>query len=155
MSGPFLMKDTLMPALIPELAVTDYQTSLHFYRDILGWQVLYTRPEEGFAMLALGEAQLMIDAITHGRNFDATLGPDDRPFGRGLNLEIDVPAIGPMLASLKQHGHALHLPPEEAWYRTGDHMVGQHQFIVADPDGYLLRFVESLGTRPVEPADAP
>jgi hypothetical protein len=26
--------------------------------------------------------------------------------------------------------------------------VGNRQFVVADPDGYLLRFHEALGTRP-------
>lgn len=37
---------------------------------------------------------------------------------------------------------------EEAWYRKGDFEVGQRQFLVQDPDGYLLRLVEGLGERP-------
>lgn len=137
-----------LPALVPELTVTDIARSRAFYCDLLGWQVIYERPEERFAMLGLGGARLMLDALSVGRNFDATLTPGDRPFGRGMNLEIETPDIAPMLAALARADHPLHLPPEEAWYRTGAHESGQRQFIVADPDGYLLRFVQSLGTRP-------
>ena len=51
-----------------------------------------------------------------------------------------------LLAALK--GAALHLPVEERWYRAGDRDIGVRQFVVADPDGYLLRFSEPLGSRP-------
>ncbi len=134
--------------LIPELSVSDFPASLHFYTQLLGWQVAYTRPEEHFAMLTLDDARLMIDGLGHGRDFDATLTAQDRPFGRGLNLEITVPAIAPLLDRLSAAGHPLHLPPEDRWYSAGDTQIGQRQFIVADPDGYLLRCVEALGRRP-------
>ena len=98
-------------------------------------------------MLALGETRLMLDEMTVGRNFDATLTPGDRPFGRGMNLEIEVGSVAPLLDALAAAGWPLHLPPEEAWYRAGDRDLGQYQFIVADPDGYLLRFCEPLGER--------
>ena len=38
-------------------------------------------------------------------------------------------------------------PLEAAWYRRGDHEVGNLQFLVQDPDGYLLRFFSDLGER--------
>jgi len=41
---------------------------------------------------------------------------------------------------------------EDAWYRAGDVEAGQRQFIVQDPDGYLVRLVQRLGERPVEQA---
>ena len=41
--------------------------------------------------------------------------------------------------------NALTLPLEERWYRAGAGQIGQRQFVVADPDGYLLRFVRLLG----------
>lgn len=137
-----------MPALIPELTVSDIAASLRFYRDILGWRIVYDRPEEDFAMLALDDAWLMLDGLGTGRNFDSTLTAADRPFGRGLNLQIEVKALRPLLDALAVAGLPVHLPPEEKWYRAGDHELGQRQFIVADPDGYLLRFCESLGQRP-------
>jgi len=39
---------------------------------------------------------------------------------------------------------------EEKWYRTGDTMGGNRQFLIQDPDGYLLRFFTHLGDKPVE-----
>lgn len=141
-------------SLIPELSVCDYAVSLRFYTQVLGWQIAHARPEEGFAMLTLGTARLMIDALGRGRDFDASLTARDRPFGRGLNLAITVPAIAPLLHSLSAAGHPLYLPPEDRWYRAGHVQIGQRQFVVADPDGYLLRFVESLGDRPAGDAHA-
>lgn len=61
------------PALIPEFSVSDIAASLRFYRDILGWQIVYDRPEEEFAYLRMGGADLMIDGLNVGRNFDTTL----------------------------------------------------------------------------------
>lgn len=90
----------------------------------------------------------MLDQLGLGRDFDPGLRPADRPFGRGLNLQIEVPAIAPLLAALAAAGHPLHLPPEDRWYRTGAVQRGNRQFVVADPDGYLLRFYHDLGTRP-------
>lgn len=37
---------------------------------------------------------------------------------------------------------------EERWYRPDAFEAGNRQFVVADPDGYLLRFFEDLGRRP-------
>lgn len=136
-----------MAALVPEFAVRDWSRSLAFYRDVLGFEVRYLRPEEGFAYLALGGAELMLDQIGLGRDF-GTPGPAE-PLGRGLNVQISVPRIAPLLARLARAGHALHRQSEVRWYRRGDEEVGHSQFVVADPDGYLLRFYEDLGTRPV------
>ncbi|MEO9168740.1 MAG: VOC family protein, partial [Aestuariivirga sp.] len=36
---------------------------------------------------------------------------------------------------------------EEKWYRAGDEEVGQRQFLVQDPDGYLLRLCQPIGRR--------
>lgn len=38
---------------------------------------------------------------------------------------------------------------EERWYRVNEQETGNRQFVVADPDGYLLRFFEDLGLRPL------
>ncbi|MDR3474193.1 MAG: VOC family protein [Devosia sp.] len=134
-------------ALIPEFAVGSLAESLAFYVDLLGFSVAYERPEEGFAFLTLGEAQLMLDEIGQVRTFDAD-GPLVRPLGRGLNLQIAVPAVAPLLAALATAGWPLYLPLEEKWYRRGAEELGNRQFVVADPDGYLLRYVEDLGSRP-------
>jgi len=134
--------------LVPELAVTDWRRSRCFYCDLLGFAVIYERPEEGFSYLRLGAADLMIDEIGKGRTFDAGEGLWRAPLGRGMNLQIRVAPIAPLLAALAGAGRSIYLPVEERWYRTGAGEVGNRQFIIADPDGYLLRFHEHLGYRP-------
>ncbi|NBB49060.1 VOC family protein [Rhizobium sp. CRIBSB] len=134
-------------ALVPELAVSDWQTSRAFYCNLVGFEVAYERPEEGFSFLTLGDAQLMIDQIGIGRTFGTKDAPLERPFGRGLNLQILVPAASIIVDRLAAAGVTLYLPLEEKWYRRDDYDVGNRQFVVADPDGYLLRLFEDLGKR--------
>ena len=92
----------------------------------------------------------MLDEIGKGRDFDHGLATGARPLGRGLNLQIRVAGLTPLLATLRRHRIPLLLEPEEKWYRRDTVEVGQRQFVVADPDGYLLRFCEELGQRPAE-----
>ncbi len=77
--------------LVPELLCSDLRTSLSFFVGLIGFTVLYDRPEERFAYLDLEGAELMLEEA-----------------------------------------------PE----------VGNRQFVVQDPDGYLLRFFSDLGERP-------
>lgn len=128
-------------ALVPELAVRDCGKSLRFYRELLGFAVVYERPEEGFAFLQLGAAQLMLDQIGAGRTFGNIA--TDTPLGQGLNLQITVATLDPMLAALAMADISLLLPLELRSYRRGESALLQRQFVVADPDGYLLRFCES------------
>ena len=36
---------------------------------------------------------------------------------------------------------------EENWYRSGEKFLGNKEFLVQDPDGYLIRFSEDLGEK--------
>ena len=134
-------------ALVPELYVTDLERSLKFYTSVLGFEVAFSRPEEHFAYIQLGEAQIMLDQFVEGGSWQT--GEMDYPFGRGVNFEIAVDDIVILLERLEAANHPLKIPLEERWYRQGDVLNGQKQFLVMDPDGYLLRFVEVLGTKPV------
>ncbi len=134
-------------ALVPEFAVSHWQKSKAFYCDILGFECVHERPEEGFCYLRLGEAELMIDQIGEGRTFDDGHLPTEFPFGKGLNVQIRVPSIAVLVAMLTENQHTLYLPVEDRWYRVGAEESGNRQFVVADPDGYLLRFFEELGSR--------
>lgn len=89
----------------------------------------------------------MIDQIGDGRDFHPGLTAADRPLGRGINLEIELPRIAPILARIEAAGLPLYLPLEETWYPRQNDEIGVRQFIIADPDGYLLRFSEDIGTR--------
>jgi len=133
------------PQLVPELAVLDPTASLRFWRDLVGFDVSYTRIEEGFAYLVLGRAHLMLDQIGVGRTWRT--GELDVPLGRGVNLQIGVPSLEEPLQRLAAARWSLFLEPEEKWYRTGKQEAGVVQFLVQDPDGYLLRLQSSIGTR--------
>ncbi len=128
-------------ALVPELGCRDLTASLSFYVDLLGFKVLYDRPEDGFAYLQLGRAQLMLETLGGGW----TNGPLDPPLGRGLNLQIEVEAVRPLSDRLRAAGWPLFREVAVARYRQGDRIHVQAEFLVQDPDGYLLRFVEMMG----------
>ncbi|MET3584213.1 catechol 2,3-dioxygenase-like lactoylglutathione lyase family enzyme [Pseudorhizobium tarimense] len=100
-------------ALVPELAVSDWQRSRSFYCDLIGFSVRYERPEEGFSYLVLDGAELMIDQIGVGRTFTVADAPVERPFGRGLNLQLRVPDVGAILRRLELANVSFYLPLEE------------------------------------------
>lgn len=135
------------PAIVPELDVSDLNRSLAVYVDVLGFTCRFQRPEERFAYLVRERAHLMLEeANGPGRRFGTA--PLEFPFGRGVNLQIEVSAVDPLYASVQRAGLTVPIPLEERWYRQDDSEAGNRQFVVADPDGYLLRFFQDLGTRP-------
>lgn len=73
--------------------------------------------------------------------------PLSKPFGRGINLQIDVVAVAPTIQKLGEAGYFLYRECSDTWYRANDVEIGQREFIVQDPDGYLIRLVEHLGER--------
>lgn len=130
--------DEPQPSLVPELLITDLATSLAFWVDLCGFEIRYDRPEEGFAYLQLGSAHIMLDQIGIGRDWiTETL---EHPLGRGVNFEIAVPSIDSVVERCATAQWPLFLEPETQWYRTSDGEIGVRQFLVQDPDGYLLRF---------------
>ncbi|EJM77431.1 bleomycin resistance protein [Pseudomonas sp. GM60] len=133
--------------LVPELMVTDLSNSLVFWVHCLGFEVAYQRPEDGFAYLDLNGAQVMLEQIDQDAGQWLT-APLTKPFGRGINLQIDVAAVAPITQKLGQAGFPLYRACKDTWYRADNVEVGQREFIVQDPDGYLVRLVERLGERP-------
>jgi catechol 2,3-dioxygenase-like lactoylglutathione lyase family enzyme len=138
-----------MPArLVPELTVSSLDRSLAFWRDLVGFTVRYGRPEEGFAYLERGGAEIMLDQYhPEGRHW--LTRPFAPPLGNGLNLQVAVDAITPILERLALVGWPLFMPVENKWYRVDAEERGQRQAVVADPDGYLLRLAQDIGFRPL------
>ncbi len=132
-------------ALVPELDVTDIGASLRFWCEGLGFRVAYDRPESGFAYLERGGAQVMLCRFNGNWN----TGPLEFPLGRGINFQIAVTATAPILEALQQLGWPLFQEPRDSWRRTGDCESGDREFLVQDPDGYLVRLSEALGQRPL------
>ena len=50
---------------------------------------------------------------------------------------------------LKEHNYPITFEIEENWYRQDNKLLGNKEFLVQDPDGYLLRFSEDLGEKEV------
>lgn len=134
------------PMLVPELLVVDLARSIEFWCVLCGFSIRYSRPDEGFAYITLGSAHVMLEQVGVGRNW--VTGPLDAPLGRGINFQISVPNALAVAGALGAAGVSLFMEPERKWYRIGDHETGVQQFLVTDPDGYLVRFQSSLGTRP-------
>ncbi len=138
-------EDFRWAGLVPELLVGDLQESLRFWRDLCGFAVAFERLGQGFAYLDRDGAQVMLEEHGRGRNW--VTGPLERPLGRGINFQIGVQSIQPILAALAHAGWPLFMAAEQKWYRTGPFETGVYQFLVQDPDGYLIRFSASLGRR--------
>ncbi len=134
------------PGIIPEFKVSDLRRSLRFYRQILGFSVLYERPEHAFAYLQREGAHLMLEEPGRSRTFHSS--QDQHPYGRGMHLQIEVSDIEPLWAAAQAVADAITYPLEDRWYRRGTVELGNRQFVMQDPDGYLLRFFEDLGSRP-------
>lgn len=135
------------PLLVPELDVSDLDRSLSVYIDVLGFSCHVSRPEERFAYLVREGVHLMLEeAAGPGRRFHTA--PLEYPFGRGMNLQIEAADVDTLYDSVQRAGLSIVIPLKERWYRQDQTEVGNRQFVVADPDGYLLRFFRNLGRRP-------
>jgi hypothetical protein len=69
-----------------------------------------------------------------------------------MNLQIEVADVNPLYADVQQADLSVIIPLKERWLRQDQNEAGNRQFVMADPDGYLLRFFSDLGQRPAEEA---
>lgn len=135
--------------LVPELDVLDIETSLAFWCGMLGFRVAYERPEAKFAYLERQGAQVMLCQI----NGNWQTGPLERPFGRGVNFQIATDDLTPIQHALDKNAWPLFEETSESWYRIGEtEETGSRELLVQDPDGYLIRFSQSLGRRGIDQA---
>ncbi|MBS0351716.1 MAG: VOC family protein [Proteobacteria bacterium] len=141
----------LITPLTPELYCSSIKASLLFYTNILGFGIQYQRKEDRFAMLERQGSRIMLNEIPRDstRVTDRTwiLAPLEVPFGRGINLQIETSKVDELYDRVQKARANVFLPIEEKWYRASDVEIGNRQFIVLDPDGYMLRFFQDLGER--------
>lgn len=134
-------------SLYPELIVKDLEESLKFYRDCLGFKPEYDRPEEKFAVLSYGNAQIML--LQDNPNTHSRTGSLDYPRGQGINFSIKTQELEKLALALETFGYPLRIPIRDQWHRQEQVLIGEKQLWVMDPDGYLLRFIENLGRKNV------
>ena len=133
-------------ANIPELSVTHLNESLNFYKT-LGFKIEYERTENKFAFISLGEIQFMLQEISDNDKW--TVAPLTYPFGNGINFQLEVDNLDKIYNNLKDKNYKIAFDIEENWYRQDNKLLGNKEFLVQDPDGYLLRFSEDLGTKDI------
>jgi len=135
-------------ALYPELIVGDLDRSSHFYAEVIGFKVAYSRPEERFQYLTFGSAHIML--LEDNQNQHSRTGPMQYPRGQGVNFSIIAPDVSQLAESLEANGYPLRIPIRDQWHRENEIEHGETQLWVMDPDGYLLRFIQKLGTRKLQ-----
>lgn len=135
--------------LLPELYVTDFNESLYFYTEILDFTIEYQRENPSFAFLSYQGSQIMIQELDPDEDKAFITGSFEYPFGRGINFQIDTDNIEKLAESLKSHNYPLRRELRDSWYKKGNMLSGCRQILVQDPDGYLLRFSQDIGEKPV------
>ena len=130
--------------IIPELSVSNLERSLAFYQ-LVGFKIEYERPENRFVFLSLGEIQFMLQEISKNDKWD--IAPLIYPFGNGINFQLEVENVEKIYEILKENNYDITFEMEENWYRQDNRLLGNKEFLVQDPDGYLIRFSEDLGEK--------
>ena len=129
--------------MIPEFDVFKLEESLRFYVDLIGFNVVYDRKEDKFAFLQLENVQIMIQEIDFENNKWGT-GKLEYPLGVGINFQIDVTNINEIYNKLREDNYKIFVEMEDHWYRKDDELLGCREFLVQDPNGYLLRFSQDI-----------
>lgn len=122
-------------SLIPELSVTNIEKSKEFYLN-LGFKIMYERKEDKFCFLYLEDNQIMIEEINNNWN----VGEMKYPFGNGINLSMTVSDIDSFYESIISKKIVLFRKIKTSKYRVDDIIYEDKEFLLQDPDGYLLRF---------------
>jgi glyoxylase I family protein len=118
------------------LQVFDMSTSVRFYRDVLGFEVVETSEREGdqfdWGLLRLNDAEVMLNTAYEQDNRPAM--PDARRVAahRDTCLYFGCPDVDAVYRHLRSHGVDVK-EPKVAPY-------GMKQLYVRDPDGYELCF---------------
>lgn len=122
-------------SLIPELTVTNIEKSKEFYQNI-GFEIMYERKENKFCFLQLEDNQIMIEE----QNDNWNVGEMEYPFGRGINISMSVNNVEKLYEELKNKNIKMFLDLEIHEYKVNDEIYKDKEFLIQDPDGYLLRF---------------
>ncbi len=123
----------------PNLFTTHVDRSVAFYRDVLGFTVVTTVPDQApfvFVLLQRDDVHLYVN----DRAATAKDGPEPPAMtavvvGRsGVSLFIHVQGIDDLWESVRAKAPVV-MPLVTQWY-------GMTEFTVADPDGYIVTFAE-------------
>jgi len=122
--------------MIPELSVFDIEQTKRFYND-LGFKIEYERPEEKFVFMSFQDSQFMFEQIhDNGWNISELI----YPLGRGINFSIAVDDIEGLYKLVKTLNLEIYRELNRSIYQVNGTEETQTEFLIQDPNGYLLRF---------------
>lgn len=124
--------------LTPNLIVEEMDTTIGFYRDVLGFEVLMTTPEKepfDWAMMKKGSAAIMFQTRQ-------SLGGEmaafkKMPVGGSFTLYINVANLEDLYQTIKGK-----VTVEKPLYDT---FYGTREFAIRDCNGYMMVFAENNG----------
>ena len=122
-------------SLIPELSVSNIENSKKFYQE-LGFKIIYERPEDKFCFIQLEENQIMIEEINGKWN----VGELKYPYGNGINISMSIKDVEKLYNSLKNKNIKFFVDLKISEYKVNNKIYKDKEFLIQDPDGYLLRF---------------
>lgn len=122
--------------MIPELSVFDIEQTKRFYND-LGFKIEYERPEEKFVFMSFQDSQFMFEQI-HDNGWN--IGELIYPLGRGINFSIAVDDIEGLYKLVKTLNIEIYRELSRSIYQVNGTEETQTEFLIQDPNGYLLRF---------------
>lgn len=122
--------------MIPELSVFDIEQTKRFYND-LGFKIEYERPEEKFVFMSFQDSQFMFEQI-HDNGWN--IGELIYPLGRGINFSIAVDDIEELYKLVKTLNLEIYRELNRSIYQVNGTEETQSEFLIQDPNGYLLRF---------------
>ena len=122
--------------LIPELSVFDILQTKNFYEE-LGFKIEYERQEEKFVFMSFQDSQFMFEQI-HDDGWST--GELIYPLGRGINFSIAVDDIENLYTLVKSKRLEIYKKLTKSVYLVNGIEEIQMEFLIQDPNGYLLRF---------------
>lgn len=123
--------------LIPELSVSNIEKSREFYL-MLGFKIKYERKNDKFIFLERDGCQLMIQE--HNDNWNT--GELEYPYGRGINISMEIKDVEGLYNLIVKNNYPVFSEIMYNEYETDGKTFIDKEFLVQDPDGYLLRFNE-------------
>jgi catechol 2,3-dioxygenase-like lactoylglutathione lyase family enzyme len=134
-------------SLVPELDVRDFERSLAFYVGVLGFEVLSRRADPDFALLAYGDAQLMIEQAHEGSRYPLEEGV---ALGHGVNFQIRTDDVSGIADALRAHGAPLQRDLYDRSHVEHHERITERELRAYDPDGYVLRFSQLISREPID-----